>query len=113
MQKKFQLYSIANAIMDVLVQVDDDMFSKLELEKGSYGMVNSDEQGQLLAKVSTEKSSLMSGGSAANSVIAFASLGGNAAMTAVVGSDKYGEHYKSEVEDLGVCLLYTSDAADE
>src|SRR5207253_3165253 len=45
---------------------------------------------------------LVSGGSVANSVIAFSQLGGDAAFIGCVGDDRYGLFYTSEFEELGI-----------
>jgi sugar/nucleoside kinase (ribokinase family) len=45
---------------------------------------------------------LVSGGSVANSIIAFSQLGGRAAFIGCVGDDRYGLFYASEFEELGI-----------
>ena len=45
---------------------------------------------------------LVSGGSVANSIIAFSQLGGRAAFIGCVGDDRYGLFYANEFEELGI-----------
>ena len=45
---------------------------------------------------------LVSGGSVANSVIAFSQLGGDAAFIGCVGDDRYGLFYKTEFDELDI-----------
>jgi sugar/nucleoside kinase (ribokinase family) len=45
---------------------------------------------------------LASGGSVANSIIAFSQLGGSAAFIGCVGDDRYGLFYSNEFEELGI-----------
>jgi sugar/nucleoside kinase (ribokinase family) len=45
-----------------------------------------------------------SGGSAANTIIAFAQFGGSAAYASLLGADHFGNFYASEFKDLGIVL---------
>jgi sugar/nucleoside kinase (ribokinase family) len=56
----------------------------------------------LLTRFQSREPRLVSGGSVANSVIAFAQLGGDAAFLGCVGDDRYGLFYQSEFEELGI-----------
>ena len=60
------------------------------------------EQKQLLERYQKHEPKLVSGGSVANSVIAFSQLGGSAAFIGCVGDDRYGLFYASEFEELGI-----------
>ncbi len=60
------------------------------------------EQKALLDRYQKHEPKLVSGGSVANSVIAFSQLGGDAAFIGCVGDDRYGLFYTSEFEELGI-----------
>ena len=54
------------------------------------------------------------GGSSTNIAVAAAQLGNEGVATITgVGDDPFGRWARMEMTRLGVCLLYTSDAADE
>jgi len=100
--KAFQLYGLGNALVDIFVEVSDEEFATLGFERGSMRLVELAEQKQLLARFHDHEPRLVSGGSVANSVIAFSQLGGEAAFNCCVGDDRYGLFYKSEFDQLGI-----------
>jgi sugar/nucleoside kinase (ribokinase family) len=65
-------------------------------------LVDLDEQRRLLARMQAREPRLVSGGSVANSTIAFSQLGGKAAFIGCVGDDRYGLHYKTEFDELDI-----------
>ena len=56
----------------------------------------------LLDRYQKHEPKLVSGGSVANSIIAFSQLGGQAAFIGCVGDDRYGLFYANEFEELGI-----------
>jgi sugar/nucleoside kinase (ribokinase family) len=100
--KAFQLYGLGNALVDVFVSVSDEQLGQLGFERGSMRLVEPAEQKLLLEKFHGAEPRLVSGGSVANSTIAFTQLGGKAAFLGCVGDDRYGLFYKSEFDQLGV-----------
>ncbi|MFO0929051.1 MAG: adenosine kinase [Gemmataceae bacterium] len=102
--REFQLYGLGNALVDIFIELSDAEFAALEFERGSMRLVEPAEQKALLDRFHSHDPRLVSGGSVANSVIAFSQLGGDAAFLGCVGDDRYGLFYKSEFDQLGVDL---------
>ncbi len=100
--REFQLYGLGNALVDLFIDLSDEEFAKLGYPRGSTQLVGLDEQKALLQRFEDREMRLASGGSVANSVIAFAQLGGQAAFLGCVGDDRYGLFYQSEFEELGI-----------
>src|SRR5579872_5621460 len=100
--REFQLYGLGNALVDIFIDLRDEDLTPLGFEKGSMRLVDADEQRLLLTRFLSREPRLVSGGSVANSVIAFAQLGGDAAFLGCVGDDRYGLFYQSEFEELGI-----------
>lgn len=100
--KQYHLCGMGNAIVDLFVEVTDEQFATLGFERGTMRLVDHAEQQEVLAKFATADPRLVSGGSVANSVIAFAELGGRAAFMGCIGDDRYGLHYQSEMRELKV-----------
>lgn len=100
--RTFQLYGLGNALVDIFVELSDEEFASLAFERGSMRLVESAEQKALLERFEKREPRLVSGGSVANSIIAFAQLGGQAAFLGCVGDDRYGLFYKTEFDELGV-----------
>lgn len=100
--RDYQLCGLGNAIVDIFVEVPEEDFVPLGFERGSMRLVELDEQRQLLERLRAREPRLVSGGSVANSVIAFSQLGGSAGFIGCVGDDRYGLHYKEEFDALGI-----------
>ena len=100
--KTFQLCGLGNAIVDIFVEVSDADFQQLGFERGTMRLVDLNEQKLLLQRYQEQEPRLVSGGSVANSTIAFSQLGGNAGFIGCVGDDRYGLFYVSEFEELGI-----------
>jgi sugar/nucleoside kinase (ribokinase family) len=102
MSKEFQICGLGNSLVDVFLDLSDGEFAALGLERGTMRLVERAEQQQLLDRFHDREPRLVSGGSVANSVIAFSQLGGNAAFVGCVGDDRYGLFYQREFEHLGI-----------
>jgi sugar/nucleoside kinase (ribokinase family) len=102
MTREYQLCGLGNAIVDIFLEVPDRDFRQLGFERGTMRLVDLNEQKILLSRYHTQEPKLVSGGSVANSVIAFSQLGGDAAFIGCVGDDRYGLFYASEFEELGI-----------
>lgn len=100
--REFQIYGLGNALVDIFVELSDEEFASLAFERGSMRLVESADQKTLLERFEKSQPRLVSGGSVANSIIAFAQLGGQAAFLGCVGDDRYGLFYKTEFDELGV-----------
>jgi sugar/nucleoside kinase (ribokinase family) len=100
--KEFKLCGLGNAVVDIFLEVSDSEFASLGFERGGMQLVELDDQKKLLERYQKHEPKLVSGGSVANSVIAFSQLGGQAAFIGCVGDDRYGLFYTSEFEELGI-----------
>ena len=98
----FQLYGLGNALVDIFVEISDEELAALGFERASMRLVEPAEQKALLERFEGREPRLVSGGSVANSVIAFSQLGGHAAFLGCVGDDRYGLFYQAEFEELGI-----------
>src|SRR5262245_3989186 len=102
MTKPIQLCGLGNAIVDIFLELSAEEFATLGFERATMRLVELDEQKQLLRRFHEREPRLVSGGSVANSVIAFSQLGGRAAFIGCVGDDRYGLFYQTEFEELGI-----------
>jgi len=123
-EKSIDIVGLGNPLVDVIVEVDEALFTSLKLEKGSERLVSDDELHGLLQKVAGKSPRLVSGGSVANSIVVAAQLGSKAGFIGSLGNDEFGQFFNDEclalsivppalVEDLatGTCIaLITPDA---
>src|SRR6266481_7142265 len=100
--KEFKLCGLGNAIVDIFLEVSETEFASLGFERGGMRLVDLNEQKMLLDRYQAHEPKLVSGGSVANSTIAFSQLGGQAAFIGCVGDDRYGLFYASEFEELHI-----------
>jgi sugar/nucleoside kinase (ribokinase family) len=100
--REYQLCGLGNALVDIFVDVSDAEFAALGFERGSMRLVEVGEQKTLLDRFHAREPRLVSGGSVANSTIAFTQLGGSAAFIGCVGDDRYGLFYRTEFDELDI-----------
>jgi sugar/nucleoside kinase (ribokinase family) len=100
--KSFNLCGLGNALVDILLELDDAAFAALGFDRGTMRLVDHAEQAALLERFCDRDPRLVSGGSVANSVIAASQLGGRGAFIGCVGDDRYGLFYKTEFDELDI-----------
>lgn len=109
-EKEFGLVGVGNALVDVLSREDESVIAelaKMGLEKGVMNMVTKAQSEAVydLMGATTE----MSGGSGANSLACFASLGGKGAFIGKIADDQFGEIFKHDMEAQGITLSAAID----
>lgn len=100
----FDLYAIGNALVDSEYLVNDDFLAGQAIEKGCMTLIDGDRQSALLTALDqhTACAKRASGGSAANSVIAFSAFGGRAFYACKVADDDNGAFYLNDLLAAGV-----------
>lgn len=102
MSKRYNVYGIGNALVDVQYQVDDDYLQRMEVEKGGMTLVDEDRQKALSDAVEGDPLQRTSGGSAANSMIMVSGFGGSSYYGCKVGTDEAGDFYLDDLSNAGV-----------
>ena len=112
----YDVMAIGNALVDHEYLLSDAALEETDLTKGNMTLVDIEEQQQLLAyfKLANIKPSKQAGGgSAANAMYAFSSLGGKPFYACRVGDDKQGEFYLKDLHEAGVATspqsIHTGD----
>ena len=100
--KKYQVYGIGNALVDMEIEVGIDYLSEMGVEKGLMTLVDQDRQVQLLSKLDNHQHRRSCGGSAANTCIAVAQLGGDVFYSCKVAGDEPGDFYMNDLKKNGV-----------
>jgi sugar/nucleoside kinase (ribokinase family) len=96
------VYGVGNALVDVQVRVEEDFIVRMGLKKGHMELVDARRQAQVLAALTRHAINRCSGGSAANTVVGVAELGGRAAYCGKVGDDELGRFYRDDLDAVGV-----------
>lgn len=102
MKKKYDVYGIGNAIVDMEFEVGDAFFQEHGIEKGLMTMVDEERQKVLVDAIQSKEVKQQSGGSAANSIIAVNQFGGNSYYSCKVANDPFGHFYLKDLQDAGV-----------
>lgn len=95
---------IGNALVDVLAHEDDQLVADLGMIKGAMNLVDGTRSAEILARLSAPVE--MAGGSAANTMVGVASLGGRAHYLGKVADDRLGAVFAESIRGLG--LGYTT-----
>ena len=128
MSKKYNVYGIGNALVDLEFKVTPEFLEEHEVQKGLMTLVDEETQHRLISDIDHQKTERKSGGSAANTVIAVSQFGGNAFYSCKVAADDFGDFYLKDMEDAGIptnfdrqereegitgkCLVMITDDAD-
>lgn len=98
------LFAIGNALIDQEFQVSDDFLIQHNLQKGTMQLTDGETQASLynnLIKTQRHKGQA-SGGSAANTTVAFSAFGGQAFYACRVGNDDLGDIYLKGLNEAGI-----------
>ena len=95
-QKDIELIGIGNAIVDIIVNVEDNFLKINDLKKGSMNLIDLN-QSELLLK-NCEVIKKISGGSSANTVVCLAGLGHRVQFIGRVKNDYLGNFFSSDIK---------------
>jgi len=107
-QKAFDILAVGNAIIDVFSQCDDAFLNQHAIEKGGMNLVDAAASKSLLDTITAlAPPQLISGGSAANTAVGLAALGGKAAFVGRVHDDDLGAAFCCDIKAAGVTFAAT------
>ena len=96
LKKDIDLIGLGNAIVDIIVNVEDKFLEVNNLKKGSMNLINSNESQFLLNNCKVVKK--ISGGSSANTVVSLADLGNNVQFIGRVKDDDFGKFFTTDIK---------------
>ncbi|MGB0866681.1 MAG: adenosine kinase, partial [Granulosicoccaceae bacterium] len=99
---KYHLYGVGNALVDMEYEVSDEQLEQLNIDKGLMTLIEKDRHDELYTALSNLPTKRSCGGSAANTVIALAQLGGQGYYSCKVASDETGDFYLADMVATGV-----------
>ena len=128
MAKKYDVYGIGNALVDIDFEVSQDFLSDHNIKKGLMTLVDEETQTRLIEAIDGKNTEKKSGGSAANTVMAVSQFGGSAFYSCKVADDEFGQFYLNDLSEAGIatnldgktkeqgitgkCLVMITDDAD-
>ena len=99
-KNNLDVVGIGNAIVDVLSKTDDAFLSKNNINKGTMTLIEAAQAEALYAKMGPAME--VSGGSAANTMAALASMGSSAGYIGKVAHDQLGNVFRHDIRATGV-----------
>ncbi|SPL69037.1 adenosine kinase [Acinetobacter stercoris] len=98
------LFAIGNALIDLEFKVTDEFLNEQNLQKGTMQLSDGETQQKLLDHLNNTQvnKGQASGGSAANTTVAFSALGGSAFYACRVGHDEFGSTYLKGLNEAGI-----------
>ena len=97
---RYDLVGIGNALVDVLVTIEDDFLESSGLPKGSMNLVGSDQSDAIYDTLPPGVE--VSGGSCGNTMAGFSALGGAGAYIGKVRDDGLGKIFLHDMKSMGV-----------
>lgn len=105
----YDTLGIGNAIVDILARCEDDFLLKRGLHKGSMQLIDEAQADALYADMGP--TTMISGGSAANTIVGISSFGGTSAFIGKVKDDTHGKAFAHDIRAAGV--TFTTEKAKE
>jgi sugar/nucleoside kinase (ribokinase family) len=100
--RKYDVYGIGNALVDMEYEVQVADLEKLRVDKGVMTLVDEAHQIEIMQHLAEHHHQKGSGGSAANTMIALSQLGGRAFYSCKVANDALGSFYLDDLVANGV-----------
>jgi sugar/nucleoside kinase (ribokinase family) len=100
--KKYHVYGIGNALVDMEIEVTPEFLKEAGVEKGVMTLVDENRQTELLDQVDGTRHKRSCGGSAANTIIGARQLGARTFYSCKVANDEPGDFYFNDLVNNGV-----------
>jgi len=100
--KKYDIYGLGNALVDMEAEVEDAFLAENGIEKGLMTLVDEERQHRLVERLAGRFHKQACGGSAANSVIGAAQFGARTFYSCKVAADAAGDFYLRDLKAAGV-----------
>jgi sugar/nucleoside kinase (ribokinase family) len=111
MTKHHDLYAIGNALVDTEYEVTDQLLQDAGVAKRHMTLIDAPRRTELLHHVQGMHARRTGGGSAGNTVVALAQLGGKAFYSCRVADDELGAFYTKDLLSHGVATNLTASKA--
>lgn len=98
----YDIYAIGNALVDTEYEVTEAQLEAVGVTKRHMTLIDAERRTELLGHLSGLASHRTGGGSAGNTVVALAQLGGKAFYSCHVADDELGEFYVQDMAEHGV-----------
>lgn len=94
------VFAMGNALVDIEAEASEERLAEVGIAKSTMALVDLDASNRLVAASRVVRRA--SGGSAANTAVGVAALGGRAAFVGTVADDELGRAFRADLEQAGV-----------
>ena len=108
MSKKYDVYGLGNALVDIQYRVDPGFFQTAGIDKGVMTLIDENRQKMLIEALGQKEMARSSGGSAANTMISLVKCGGTGYYACKVAHDGDGDFYLEDLKNAGVAFNPTN-----
>ena len=112
MSKKYNVYGIGNALVDMEFAVTPEQLTTLNIDKGVMTLMDAQQQAQVVTNLPPACKQCC-GGSAANTLVALSQLGGKGFYSCKVADDETGAFYLQDLVNCGLDTNLTFDSRPE
>jgi len=102
MTMQYDVYGLGNALVDMEFRVDEGFLRRHGISKGHMTLVPEERLDALTAALSDYQPDRMSGGSAANTIIAVQGFGGRTFYSCRLAGDDTGQHFLGDLNTAGI-----------
>lgn len=100
--KKFDVYALGNALVDIEYHSNPHTLVEMGIDKGVMTLIDEQRQNSLIAQLGESHESMTCGGSAANTIIALAQMGATTHFDCRVSNDMTGQIFARDLHQSGV-----------
>jgi len=97
-----KVLGLGNALVDLLMIVDDEFVESLSFKKGSMNHIDLGTARKILKKAESIKKNRVTGGSVANAIGGLAKLGIETGYIGKIGEDEFGKFFFDEIRNNGI-----------
>lgn len=109
----FDVYGLGNALVDIEIEISAAELQTLGVEKGVMTLIDEARHTELLRHIQGKQHNRACGGSAANTIIAVAQLGGKSFYSCRIGNDESGDFYCMDLHKEGVITNLSDSTREE
>ena len=100
--KEFDVYSLGNALVDIEYHVEPQQLVSMGIDKGIMTLIDEHQHNHLVNYLGDSHEKMACGGSAANSLIAIAQMGGQCHFSCRVAEDITGQFFMQDLKKTGI-----------
>jgi sugar/nucleoside kinase (ribokinase family) len=100
--KKYDVYALGNALVDIEYHLEPQQLASMGIDKGVMTLIDERQHNHLVNHLGDSHEKMACGGSAANTIIAIAQMGGQGYFSCRVADDLSGQFFVKDLKKSGI-----------